>query len=423
MNYTEAENYIHSLEVFGSKLGLERMNELLKRLDSPEKSLKFVHIAGTNGKGSVTTMVSDILTLSGYKTGKYTSPFVSDFRERFQIDSKMIPKRTFSRLVKKVKMIVDKMSLEGNQLTEFEVNTAIAMLYFKEQNCDIVCLEVGLGGRFDATNVIDTPLVSVITAIALDHTHILGDTIEKIAFEKAGIIKKGCTCVSYPLQKDEAAAEIMQKCAETGSKYITANSNAVKIISSDITGSDFLYSNEHYHVGFVGKHQVYNAVTAILTTQQLTKKGFSIPEACVKEGLQGVSMPARFEIVSKSPLIILDGAHNPQGMKALSETVKDIKAKRKLMIIGMLADKDYDTSLSAICPFVDEIITVDVNNPRALDAKALMLASLKYCENVSFENNLKKAYTKALKALDKEDMLLICGSLYMVSDMRRFFKK
>ncbi|MEG1027449.1 MAG: Mur ligase family protein, partial [Oscillospiraceae bacterium] len=226
MDYIQAENYIHSFTRFGSQLGLERMRRLLQLMGNPQKELKYIHIAGTNGKGSTAMMCTNILENSGYKVGTYISPFVVDFRERFQINSKMIEKEDFAVLATYIKPIVDKMRDEENmQVTEFEAVTAIAFKYFAENKCDIVCLEVGLGGRFDATNVIDCPLVAIIASISLDHTAILGDTIPKIAFEKAGIIKPNSTVITYPLQDKEAIPVLKERCREENATFILPDKN------------------------------------------------------------------------------------------------------------------------------------------------------------------------------------------------------
>lgn len=280
MNYNETLSYIHSLNKFGSVLGLERITKLLDKLGNPEKELKFIHVAGTNGKGSTCTMLSSVYIDAGLKTGLYTSPYVIDFRERIQVNGKFIEKECLT-------VLSDKIKETGVVVTEFEFITALAFLYFKEQKCDIVILEVGMGGRFDATNAIENPLCSVITRIDLDHTDYLGDTIEKIAFEKCGIIKKGSPTISYPIQEYGSLTTIQNR----SEKLIVPDINSLRILSSDINGNRFIYKDTEYYTRLVGKHQIYNALTVIETVREV---GLADSQN-IKLGIANAVLPARIE--------------------------------------------------------------------------------------------------------------------------------
>ncbi|WMJ23995.1 folylpolyglutamate synthase/dihydrofolate synthase family protein [Paludicola sp. MB14-C6] len=419
MNYQESVNYIHSFTRFGSQLGLERMAKLLELMGNPHEKLKFVHIAGTNGKGSTAQFSTQILRNAGLKVGTYISPFVVDFRERFQINNEMIAEEEFRCLVEMIDPIVKQMSKQGMQVTEFEAITAIAMQFFCQNQCDIVCLEVGLGGRFDATNVIDTPEVAIITSISLDHVDILGDTIEKIASEKAGIIKEKTDVVTYPLQEVDAVAVFLERCALTQSTLILPNANAVTIIKSNIFGSEFIYDKEAYSIQLAGTHQIYNAVAVIEAMKILQRKGYPITLECIKKGLQLTTFPARFERMSEKPLIIVDGAHNKQAVLSLVETLDKLQVNKKIAIVGMMKDKDYQSAVEQIGSRCEWIITVPVNNPRAVDFVALAEVAKQYCNQVEPIDDYDKALQKALTFTDDNSAIIVCGSFYMASDMRK----
>lgn len=424
MTYNEAVEKINSLLVFGSHPGLERIGEFIERIGSPNKKLKFVHIAGTNGKGSTCSFISSVLTSSGYKTGLFISPFVLDFRERFMIDGEMIRPDVLANIVEEIFPLVEKMKEEGKIITEFEFVFAVALVWYAHENCDIVVLETGLGGRFDATNIIDTPLASVITSISLDHTKILGNTYAKIAFEKCGIIKPNGTTVAYGYQKNDAMEVIKKTASERNNKLVIADSDKAEIISSDIEGTVFNYKLDDHllklKIRLLGEHQVRNAVTALCTISELRKQGFNINDSAVLNGFINVRFPARMELLKNSPLIFLDGAHNPDGAKALSDAIdRYLKGKRKIGIAGMLADKDIEKSMSVLLPKFDEIITVAPNNPRKMSSEDLAEIVKKYCPCVSSYNDLKNAFLYALSKAKNDDAIIIFGSLYLASDMRK----
>ncbi len=403
MNYNDALDYIHSLSVFGSVLGLERIEKLTKALGNPQNDLKFIHIAGTNGKGSTCTMIAKILSSAGYKTGLYTSPFVVDFRERIQVNGNYIEKEALARLVEKVKNI-------GVQVTEFEFITAVAFLYFKEQKCDFVVLETGLGGRFDATNVISSPLVSVITKIDYDHTAYLGETLSEIAGEKCGIIKQSTT-VCYPLQEREAFDTIKQK----ANALVLPDIEDLKILKTETFGNTFIYKGVEYETSLSGLHQVYNAVTAIDTVELIN---LNIKKDAFIKGIKEASIPARMEIISQNPLVILDGAHNPDGANALSGYMKQFKG-RVVAISGMMADKNCEGFLKKVLPFCKKLITVTVTeNPRTETAEKLAAISSKFCADVETADSYTKAVKKAVLSLEENEALFVFGSLYLAGGIR-----
>lgn len=422
MTYKEAVEKIDSLLVFGSKPGLERVGELMKRIGSPDRKLKFVHIAGTNGKGSTCVLIANTLKCAGYKTGLFISPYVLEFRERFQINGDMIPEDELCEIVEKLFPIVEQMKREDKIITEFEFVFAIAMYWYAEENCDVVVLETGLGGRFDATNIIDTPLASVITSISLDHTAILGDTYEKIAFEKCGIIKPNGMTVAYGDQKDGVIEVIKKTVSERNNKLYIADKNA-DVIKSDLYGSEFAVDGASLKIPFIGKHQIKNALTAFCAVKALRERGLDISEKALKEGFESVFFPARLEILGKNPVIMLDGSHNPDGVKALANALKEnMPDKRKIGIVGMLADKDVRTALSEIVPLFEEIITVSPHNPRAMSAEELAEIISQYDIPVSAEDDYETAYQKALSKADRNDAVIIFGSLYLSGDMRKIIK-
>lgn len=424
MNFAEAEQYIHSFTRFGSQLGLERMAELLRRIGNPQDQLHFVHIAGTNGKGSTAKMTSTILKEAGYTVGMYISPFVVDFRERFQVNNHMIEKSEFSALVEFIDPYVKELASEGQQVTEFEVITAIAFEFFRRRKCDIVALEVGLGGRFDATNVIRTPDCAVICSISLDHTDILGDTIAEIAFEKAGIIKENTDVVTYPLQEPEALAVFLEQCQKSNSRLIQPNPGAIEILESGVLGSRFVYDGRTYKLRLAGKHQIYNAAAVIETMKVLRKKGFSVSDNAIYQGIKKAAFPARFEIMSRHPLIIVDGAHNRQAAASLAQTLDKLEASPKIAVMGMMADKDYRSAVASIGSKCEEIITIPVPcNPRAVDPVLLAEAAGPYCKTVATIPDYDVALETALSRAGEKGAVIICGSFYMASDMRKTVKK
>lgn len=417
MNYQEALNYIHSLSKFGSKPGLTRVSQLVSLAGNPHKALKFIHIAGTSGKGSTAGYCACILKNAGLKVGLYTSPYILDFRERFQINGSLIPKEDFCRLCERLIPLVKTLNQADVVITEFEFNTVLAFLWFAEQKCDIVCLEVGMGGRFDATNLIDVPLVSVITRIGLDHTAYLGNTISEIAFEKCGIIKKGGRVVCYPDQKNAALKVIKETVHNQGCSLSIPSLSDISDMKFSLDGSRFCFENEQYILKMTGEHQIRNAVTAIYAVKELAAYGMEIPLSAVKQGLYEMRCAARLEVISRQPTIIIDGAHNADKVSALYNYIKPYSG-RIVAICGMLKDKDFELATQMIAPLCKAIVTVTPDNPRALSAAEMAEVSSAFCKDTTPALSIKEGALLALKKLSDRDILICWGSLYIAGEVR-----
>ena len=418
MDYQEALNYIDGVAWFGSKPGLSRVTELLRALGDPQDRLKFVHIAGTNGKGSCAAMLASVLKAAGYKTGLFTSPYLYRFNERMQINGEEIGNEALADIVTRVSIPAEKME---DHPTEFELMTAAAMLWYAEEGCDIVVLEVGLGGRFDATNIISRPEVSVIMNIGLDHTKILGDTVEQIAAEKAGIIKPGCPCVLY--QQSESVTQVIRdRCGETGSALTVADFSAIKTEFDSLEGQVFTYKGEAYAIPLLGEHQRKNAAVVIETAEVLRRRGWRLPQEDVEHGLYAVSWPARFEPVAEEPYFIVDGGHNPQCAQTVAENLQNyFPLCRRVLLMGVLADKDYQGLSEILAPEADEFVCVTPNSDRALPAQELAELLRSFGKPVTVCDSIKEGVAAAIDAAGPEGMVCAVGSLYMVGEIRACF--
>lgn len=420
MTYSEAVNYYHSLQKFGIMPGLERITLLSDRLGSPHKKLKFIHVAGTNGKGSTCTALASVLHSAGYKTGLYTSPYVIDFRERIQLDMKMISPERLTECTLKVKKAIDELSDEGVVITEFEAVTATAFLFYAEENCDFVVLETGLGGRFDATNIIEAPLCSIITSVSFDHIGVLGDSLGKIAFEKCGIIKKGCPVITGSEQPQEVCSVIEGVAKENGSSLIIRDSGKLfDVISEGITGTVVSSADGSFEIPFSGRHQLHNMALVTGAVDVLRKNGFEITKEALARGIGNARIPARTEVISKNPLVILDGSHNDGSTAALGELIKKHLGGMKILaVMGMMADKDCRKSLGNLVPLFSRVITVEPSNPRSMRCEELSRIVSDFgveatpcklpCTGIQTAFSLVKDY----------DALIVCGSLYLAGDVR-----
>lgn len=415
MTYQQALSVIHSQGRFSKTTGLKRISRLLELLGSPQEKLQFVHIAGTNGKGSTTTMIAEALTASGKKTGKFISPYVIEFRERIQIDDVYIPEEALAELTEKLLPFVRQTEKElGDSINEFELTTALAFCWFARQNCDCVVLEVGLGGRGDATNVIRTPLVSVISTIDFDHTQVLGDTLEQIAAEKCGIIKTGGVTVSNPIQPREAAEVIERFCKEKENPLIFPGMEEISAAEFSLRETQFTYQGVRWKLSLIGKYQAANAVTAIEACRQL-----GLSQEAIQEGLSKAFIPARMEVLSEAPLILLDGAHNLSGARALAGALEGLGCRDAVAVTGMLREKDWVHTLEALLPFCEQVVALTPENPRALPGEELAEWVRKQGCPAVFASSCRQAYEQACALLKEGQPLLIFGSLYLAADMRQ----
>lgn len=425
MNYRKALEYIHNTNRFGSKLGLENMNILLNEMGNPQENLKFIHIAGTNGKGSTSILLHNILKEQGYKVGLFTSPYIEEFTERIQINGIHIKREALAELTQKIKKTIDEMIAKGLQHpTEFEIVTALGLLYFEREKTDIVVLEVGLGGRLDATNIISNTELSIITAIGQDHTLQLGKSMTEIAREKAGIIKQNGRVVVYPQSKDieEVIGQIAKK--RKADLYFTRKKD-IKSLKTSLEGQVFSYKGKNLllprvEMKLLGKHQILNALTILKAIEILNTRAFNIKEKAILTGFKNTVWPGRFEIISKEPYIILDGAHNSQGAQAFSETMQEYFFKKKVILfLGVLGDKNIEEMLSFFLPIASEIFTLTPSNPRAMKAEVLAEKIRKMDKKIKVQSidSMDEAVQWTKKSKPEEIMVFI-GSLYLIGDVR-----
>lgn len=424
MNEKQANEYLSQIAGSGIILGLEPIRELLRRLGNPQDRLRFIHAAGTNGKGATLTMTASILTAAGYKTGKYTSPEVFEPREKFMIDGEMISPQAFADCVTRIRAVIEQMQAEQRPIpTVFEVETALAFLYFAEQNCELVALETGMGGAEDATNVVSTTLVSIITSIGLDHTGFLGDTVEEIAAVKGGIIKPN-TAVICQNQRAEVI-EVIRNIAEIRkSSFAVTEPAELCLKEQQLDGQRFCYRGLELTLPLAGKYQLDNAMAAVDAVCALRGCGYHIPDSAIQEGLQTVCWPGRFERLGTRPDFILDGAHNPNAMQRLLECIKFYFTNRRLIyIMGVLADKDYAKAAELLCPLAAEIYTVTPPNPRALSAQELADCIERVNPHVTACRDIPTAVRLAVQAAGTDGAVIAFGSLSYLAEVKRSWKQ
>ena len=429
MTYEQALEFIYSRRKFQKSAGHERIERLLELMDNPHKSLRFVHVVGTNGKGSVCTAVSAVLQSAGYITGLFTSPFVTEFGERIRVDGEYIPKSAVASITKMLKEKILLMEKEELYPTVFEVTTALAMCYFRDMNCDAVVLEAGIGGGKDSTSVIPSPVVSVITSVSLDHTEVLGETVEEIAEEKCGIIKGSGPVVSYPFesgdlpftpQNKKAAETIKRICLEKGNELFVPDIAEVKLVKSDLSGTELYYGGLHLKSGQCGSFQVANILTAVEVSKALSRQGYWIGDENIEQGINSFFIPGRLECVSSEPLILLDAAHNVGAMLELAKTVRTHSKERQVVALcAFMKDKDHKEALSVLAPCCDKMIFTNVDAVRGENPTELCDEAKTYCSEIIAEADTEMAYSLALSKLSEDDILLVCGSFYLVSEIRK----
>lgn len=416
MKLDEALKYIHNVSWMGTIPGLERELELLDRIGNPHRGMKYIHVAGTNGKGSTAAMLQSILTHAGYKTGLYTSPYIMRFNERIQVDGEQISDGDICALTEYIRPHAEAMA---NHPSEFEIVTAIGFEYFKRQKCDIVVLEVGMGGEWDATNVIEDNEAAVIVNIGLDHTEVLGDTLEKIAKTKSGVVKRGCPCVIY--RQEKVVEDVFrQVCREMDAPFFPADFDSLKPVSAGLSGQRFDWGDmRDLRLPLLGAHQLKNAANVLTTVQVLKSRGWNIPEAAVREGLAAVTWPGRFQLMAEKPLFIIDGGHNPQCLEALEDAIRTYLPGRPIVFLnGVMADKDYGDMFNRLKPFARAFVTVTPANPRALSAQALsdyirqnLDAPATPCDTVA------EGVRTAVDLAGPDGVVCACGSLYMLGEV------
>lgn len=421
MTYEEALSYIHSICWKGSKLGLDRTRELLGKLNDPQKELKFIHIAGTNGKGSTAAMLSSILEEAGYRVGLYTSPFINRFNERMQVNHQPIPDEELAALTEYVRPHADAMA---DSPTEFELITALAMVWFARQKCDIVVLEVGMGGELDSTNIIDVPEAAVIAAMGMDHVKELGPTMADIAMAKAGIIKEGGRVVSYG-GNPEADEVIAAVCRARNASLCQPDFSAIVPGDFSLEGQTFSYKGwRGLRIPLVGAYQMNNAAVVLETVEVLRQRGWSVSDEAVRQGLADTRWPARFEVLRRDPVFIVDGGHNPHGIRATAESLSRLFPGRKITFVtGVMADKDVEHILGLIVPLADQFFTVRPDNPRAMDAGELAARIEAMGAKATACASVQDGVDRAIQAEGPHGVACALGSLYMSGEVRSCFGK
>ncbi|WP_410076035.1 bifunctional folylpolyglutamate synthase/dihydrofolate synthase [Anaerostipes sp.] len=423
MNYEEAMNFIQNTNKFGSVLGLDNIRELLERLGNPQDQLRVVHIAGTNGKGSTLAFLAGIFRESGYRAGRYVSPASFYYEERFRINEENISKKDLCFYMEKIKNVAEEMVKDGlSHPTMFEIETALSFLYFLDKKVDVVLLETGMGGRLDATNVVKKPIATVIASIGMDHMQFLGDTLEKIASEKAGIIKEGCPVISYDNTK-EVNEVIKNKAKQMHAKVTFVNSAGIRVLQESLNGESFSYRSsdgrwyEKIEIPLLGRHQINNAALA-LETLNVIKNYYCISDFQTEDGMRKTIWRGRIEILEREPMVICDGAHNPDGAKSLLSFLQNNFTNQRLIyIMGVLSDKDYEQMVQILAPAADKIYTVAPDNPRALSSRELCNCISKYHQNVEERQRLAECLSEVRQKAEKDDVIIICGTLSFQNEL------
>lgn len=423
MNYEEAMNFIQNTNKFGSVLGLDNIRELLERLGNPQDQLRVVHIAGTNGKGSTLAFLAGIFRESGYRAGRYVSPASFSYEERFRINEENISKKDLCFYMEKIKNVAEEMVKDGlSHPTMFEIETALSFLYFLDKKVDVVLLETGMGGRLDATNVVKKPIATVIASIGMDHMQFLGDTLEKIASEKAGIIKEGCPVISYDNTK-EVNEVIKNKAKQMHAKVTFVNSAGIRVLQESLNGESFSYRSsdgrwyEKIEIPLLGRHQINNAALT-LETLNVIKNYYCISDFQTEDGMRKTIWRGRIEILEREPMVICDGAHNPDGAKSLLSFLQNNFTNQRLIyIMGVLSDKDYEQMVQILAPAADKIYTVAPDNPRALSSRELCNCISKYHQNVEERQRLAECLSEVRQKAEKDDVIIICGTLSFQNEL------
>ena len=421
LNFNEVLKYIHEKEKLGSVFGLEAINELLFRLNNPEKGIKAIHIAGTNGKGSIMAFIEEALIQAGYKVGRYISPVIFDYCERWKLNKRWATEKEVSRVITEISKKVSDMIRDGYvSPTAFVIETAAAFMLFKEWDVDYMLIECGMGGRLDATNVIEEDVINVLASISMDHMNVLGTDISDITSEKLGIVRKDSTLITYP-ETDEVMNQIIEYTKENSVQLYSPDISKLSILDENMYGSAFVYNGNEYKINMGGHYQIYNAVTAIEALQRIQGLDTDI----IRKGLEKTSWEARFEVINDNPVVIVDGAHNEDAWIKLRESLESLFTSGNItFIIGVLADKEYYKMIKILAPVIDKVYTVQSSNPRALSKETL--AELFNREGIKAfpADNVNEAIKSATDNADFEsDIIVVCGSLTITGEAIRYYKK
>ena len=435
MTYKEARVYLDEMSKYGSVLGLDTIRGLLHELGNPQDNLKFIHIAGTNGKGSVLAYTSTILSEAGYRTGRYVSPTVMSYLEKIQVDGKWISESDFAQITEQIKEAIASLKMKGEPLpTLFEVETAMAFLYFQKMHCDLVVLECGLGGETDATNIVKNTVCAAFATISLDHIGVIGNTLEEIAQTKSGIIKLDCVVVSA--RQVEGVSNILRKKAQsTGCSYVEAEPAHMKILEENYDGMTFSYKGfDNMHSNLTGECQRDNFATALEIVKCLRELGYEINEAAVKNGIAKTVWPGRFTCLTNNPIFIIDGAHNEDAAIKLKTSIQRYFSGKEIrLIMGVFHDKEYNKITELLCPLATKVYTVELpNKDRTLSAVKLAECAKQYCEQVQVKESIRAAVEAAIKEAGQENpiceqcekkeegpVIIACGSLSYLGEVKR----
>lgn len=425
MNYHQSREYIEDSQKYGSVLGLDNMRVLMERLGNPQDKLKVIHVAGTNGKGSVIAYLYTVLSEAGYRVGRYVSPTLYAYRERMEISGEVISREEFAAYLTEAAQVIEKMTEEGlPHPTPFEIETAVAFLFFANKKCDVILLEVGMGGNLDATNIVKNPLLSILTSISMDHMAFLGNTLEEIAATKAGIIKPKCSMITTH-QKKEAECTIRHICEIRGVSYMETDPDHAVVVKESVEGQRFLYRGEEYVISLGGVYQKENAVLAIRALELLEKLGIPTTREQRIQGLMNTRWNGRFTVLSKKPLFVVDGAHNPAAAEQMADSIRRyFKGKKIYYIMGVFQDKDYRTVIKKTYLYAEKILTIETpDNPRALSAQKLAEAAKEFHSDVQAMGSLEEAVDTAFSFAGEDDVILAFGSLSFIGKISEIVKK
>lgn len=423
MDYQKARSYIDEAHRFGGEMGLEVITDFLERLGNPQDDLRFIHIAGTNGKGSVGAYLESVLKEAGYRTGRFISPTLYEYRERIQINGEYITEEDFGDLMDMVVPVMEELKREGKPLpSPFEIETALSFLYYKEKECDLVLLECGMGGKTDATNVIKNTELAVITSISMDHMEYLGNSPGEIAAQKAGIIKPGASVVTC-LQHPEAEVSIRKACLANQNLLAIARTTDARVLESDLEHQVFVWGDREITIHLAGSHQLENSVLALAGVQALIDRGYQISEQQIQDGFEKARWSGRFTVLRKNPYVVVDGAHNPDAARKLKTSIEMyFPGKRLIFLMGVLKDKQYDKIASILAPVAEEVITMETpENPRSLSADELAETVRKYNKRVQAAVSLSEAVNRGMSLAGEDDVVIAFGSLSFTGEITRLF--